>query len=87
MGTAPTWEDVRIHNSAEVKPSINFYLYSYEQITSYAPSGFLTVPSVSFAAKVTFRGFGFNSSDYYMIDNPTGYGTGNNNNYPSYWGW
>ncbi|HKI89881.1 MAG TPA: hypothetical protein VKA38_12700, partial [Draconibacterium sp.] len=88
VGSATTYEDIRSHISAEVKPSINFYLYYYEQVTSYAPSGFLTIPSVSFAANVTFRGFGFNATDYYTIENPESYTPAGTNNYPpSNWGW
>ncbi len=87
VGSGSTFEDIRVHISPERKPSVNFYLNHYEITTTSAP-GFLSIPSVSFAAKVTFRGFGFNSSDYYMIDNPTGYGLGNNNSYPTdSWGW
>jgi len=88
VGTFPTYEDIRIHISAEVKPSIDFTLAHYGQITYYQPSSYLSIPSISFAAKVTFRGFGFDYSDYYKIDHPDTYGLGGSNNYPSPdWGW
>ncbi|HPE75376.1 MAG TPA: hypothetical protein PLC80_04780 [Draconibacterium sp.] len=88
VGTEPIFEDTRTHISWETSPSINFYLYSWEVVTTYAPSGYLTVPSVSFAAKVTFRGFGFETSDYYTIENPESFTPATNNSYPSTgWGW
>jgi hypothetical protein len=87
VGSLPTYEDVRIHISAEVKPSIDFTLANYGQVTYYQPSSYLSVPSVSFAAKVTFRGWGFDYSDYNKIDYPDTYGLGGSNNYPSTWGW
>ncbi len=88
VGTEPIFEDTRTHMSWEASPSINFYLYSWEVVTSYAPSAYLTVPSVSFAANVTFRGFGFESNNYYTIENPESFTPAIYNNYPSNgWGW
>ena len=88
IGTFPTYEDIRSHISAEVKPSIDFLLAHYGQTTYYQPSSYLSIPSISFAAKVTFRGFGFESYDYYLIDHPDSYGLGSSNSYPATgWGW
>ncbi len=87
VGSGSIFEDIRVHISPERKPSVNFYLNHYEIIKPYNP-GYLSIPSVSFAANVTFRGFGFNSSDYYTIENPESYTPAGTNNYPTNnWGW
>jgi len=87
VGSGSTFQDIRVHISPERKPSVNFYLNHYEIITPYNP-GYLSIPSVSFAANVTFRGFGFNSWNYYTIENPESYTPGGTNNYPANnWGW
>jgi len=78
VGSEPVWEDNRTYTSGEVKPSINFLLYHAWSVLPFQPDSYISVPTVNFAARVTFRGFGFNSNDYYTIDNPDGYGTGNN---------
>ncbi len=87
IGDGPTRQDVRTHISADFNPSVNFYLENYEIATPYY-IGYLAIPSINFAAKVSFRGFGFEAGDFHTIDNPSGYGIGTTNNYPSSgWGW
>lgn len=87
IGDGPTRQDVRTHISADFNPSVNFYLENYEITTPYY-IGYLAIPNINFAAKVSFRGFGFEAGDFYTIDNPSGYGIGTTNNYPSSgWGW
>gem|GEM_PF-1280010 len=82
-------QDGRYHVSAEVKPSVNFYLHNHFEITPYIPQNYLPYPSfVYFAAKVTFRGFGFDYEDYYRINNPENYTIAGGYTYPSSgWGW
>src|SRR5690554_3753256 len=78
VGSEPTWEDDRMYISQEVRPSINFLLYHAWSVQPFPPESFLPIPDVNFAANVTFRGFGFEGSDFYKIDIPEGYGIGNN---------
>ncbi len=86
----PERSDSRTHRSAEVTPSVNFHLYNiiYE-ISTQKPQSLPPFPSyVHFAADVTFRGFGFNLSDYYTIETPENYVFNGGVNYPSTnWGW
>src|SRR5690606_29881523 len=87
VGGGPTRQDIRTHISAEVNPSANFVLEHYR---FYSPNniGYLDIPTINFAAKVSFRGFGFESNDFYPIDNPSNYGLGGSNIYPTIaWGW
>jgi len=87
VGSGPIRQDIRTNISAEANPSVNFYLENYQITTTYY-IGYLSIPSINFAAKVSFNGFGYDAEDFYQIDNPAGYGIGNTNNYPpSGWGW
>ena len=83
VGSEPVWEDNRTYTSGQVKPSINFLLYHAWSVLPFQPDSYISVPVVNFAAKVTFQGFGFDISDYYTIDNPDGYGIGDNLLIPS----
>ncbi len=89
VSSFPEVQDGRTHFSSEVQPDINFYLHKNFVITTYAEATFLPAPtSVKFYAKVSFRGFGFNTTDYYNIENPEYYNYDGGYTYPSTgWGW
>jgi hypothetical protein len=91
IGSTTYFQDMNTYISLEVKPSINFALTHYSDFISwpvpYTPP-YLSVPDIDYAAEVTFRGFGFNSSDFYKIDIPENYAISGSNNYPAYgWGY
>jgi len=83
--------DINTYISIEVSSGVNFLLDNDSDFiswpTPYAPPLY-PIPSIDFAAEVSFRGFGFENSEFYKIDNPTGYALATSNNYPSTgWGY
>jgi hypothetical protein len=86
VGDGPVRQDISTHYSSEANPSVNFYFENYEITAPFNP-GYLAIPNINFAAKVTFNGFGYDYEDFYPIDYPTGYPLGGINNYPpTNWG-
>jgi hypothetical protein len=90
IGSVIYIEDTNTHYSAEVKPSANFTLgHHFDVVTwpdPYLPP-FLSIPNIKYSAEVTFRGFGFDNDDYYVIDIPENYGTASTDLYPPWSGY
>lgn len=89
VGSFPEVQDGRTHLSAEVNPSINFSLHKEFVITNNPNIAYLPLPAnIYFVAQTSFRGFGFNSTNYYPIENPENYTYTGGYTYPSSgWGW
>ncbi len=86
IGSTIYYQDLGTHISPEVKPYINFTLGHNSDIIYWPPPytpPLLSVPDIDYAAEISFRGFGFNNSDYYKIDIPENYPIASTNNYPS----
>jgi hypothetical protein len=89
VGSYPEVQDGRTHISADFNPSASFNLHKEFIITDNPNVLSLTLPTnVYFVAQTTFQGFGFNSTDFYPIENPENYTYTGGYTYPSSgWGW